>query len=110
VHKTALVVQCDHIFFFLTDREELLERFDYVQNKMKISHDKILQSPEILTSRKFRLRQRYEFLKFLGKAQFDETKPGYISFKSFVEGNDTEFILNVCKTSMETYDNFLKTL
>lgn len=77
---------------------------------MKIPHDKILQSPEILTSRKHRLRQRYKFLQLLGRAQFDETKPGYISFKSLVEGTEKEFVLNVCKSSLETYDNFLKTL
>lgn len=77
---------------------------------MKLSHDKILESPEILTSRKYRLKQRYEFLKSIGKAQFDETKPGYISLKSLVEGTDPEFVQNVCKSTLETYDNFLKTL
>lgn len=77
---------------------------------MKIPHDKILKSPEILTSRLHRLKERHEFLKFIGKVQFDETKPGYISFKSFVEGTDKDFVLNVCKSSVATYDNFLKTL
>lgn len=92
------------------DHEELIERFDYVHNKMKIPQDRILQSPEILTARRHRLRQRHEFLKFLGKDQFDETKPGFISFKSFVGGNDKDFVLDVCKSSVETYDDFLKTL
>lgn len=95
---------------FYLDHEELIERFDYIHNKMKISHDRILQSPEILTSRRHRLRQRHEFLKFLGRDQFDETKPGFISFKSFVEGNDKDFVLNVCKSSLGIYDDFLKTL
>lgn len=77
---------------------------------MKIPHEKILKFPEILTSRRHRLKQRYEFLKHLGKAQFDETKPNYVSFKSFVGGTDKDFILDVCKSTPETYDNFLKTL
>lgn len=77
---------------------------------MKISHEKILKSPEILTSRRHRLEQRFRFLKFLGKVQFDETKPVYISFKALVEGTEQEFVLHVCKSSLETYDNFLKTL
>lgn len=77
---------------------------------MKFSHDKILQSPEILTSRRYRLKQRHQFLKSLGKAQFDETKPGYISMRSLVEGTDQEFVQNVCKSSLETFDNFVKTL
>jgi len=95
---------------WLQNHEELRERFDYVNNKMKISHDKILQSPEILTSRVHRMRQRHEFLKFLGKAQFDHTKPGYISLRSFIEGTDKDFILGICKSSLRVYDDFLKTL
>lgn len=77
---------------------------------MKIPHDQILQSPEILSSRRYRLQQRHGFLKFLGKDQYDATKPGYIPLKSLVEGTDTEFVLNICKSSPQTYDNFLKTL
>lgn len=100
-----------HLFIFHSiDHEELIERFDYVHNVMKISHDEILRSPEILTSRRHRLKQRYEFLKFLGKVEFSERKAGYISLKSLVEGTDKDFVLNVCKSSLETYDNFLKTL
>jgi len=95
---------------WMASQADLLERFDYIHNVMKIPHDKILQSPEILTSRRHRLKQRHDFLRLIGKLQFDETKPGYISLKSFVEGNDKDFVLNVCKSSLETYDNFLKTL
>ena len=93
-----------------SDPQELVERFDFIHNVMKLSHDQILKAPYILSSRQFRLKQRFGFLKFIGKAQLDETKPGYISLKSFVEGTDKEFVLNVCNSSIETYDNFLKTL
>lgn len=93
-----------------TDRHGLLERFDYVHNVMKIPHDQILQSPEVLSSRRYRLKQRHSFLKFLGKDQYDASKPGFVSLKSLVEGTDTEFVVNVCKASPQTYDNFLKTL
>lgn len=95
---------------WMASQADLLERFDYIHNVMKIPHEKIVQSPEILTSRRHRLKQRHDFLRLIGKLQFDETKPGYISLKSFVEGNDKDFVLNVCKSSLETYDNFLKTL
>lgn len=77
---------------------------------MKIPHELILQSPEILTSRRFRLQQRHGFLKFLGKDQYDATKPGYVSLRSLVEGTDNEFVINVCKSLPQTYDNYLKTL
>lgn len=93
-----------------TDHEELISRFDYVHRKMNISHDKILKAPEILATRKHRLRQRHEFLKFLGKAQYDETQPGFVSFIALIGSTDKDFVLNVCKSSLETFDNFLKTL
>jgi len=95
---------------WMNSQTDLLERFDFIHNVMKIPHDKILQTPEILLSRRHRLKQRHDFLRLIGKLQFDETKPGYISLKKFVEGNDKDFVLNVCKSSLETYDNFLKTL
>lgn len=77
---------------------------------MKLNHDKILQTPEVLFSRTQRLKERHEFLKLLGKDQYDETKPLYISPKAIVEGTDADFVLKVCDSSPETYDNFLKTL
>lgn len=77
---------------------------------MKISHDKILQAPEILSTRKHRLRERHEFLKFLGKDQYDETQPGYVSFIALIGSSDKDFVLDVAKSTFETYDNFLKTL
>jgi hypothetical protein len=76
---------------------------------MKIPHEKILKFPEILSSRRHRLKQRVEFLKHLRKAQFDETKPNFIPFKALVSGDEKEFVINVCKSSLDSYDNFLKT-
>jgi mTERF domain-containing protein, mitochondrial len=93
-----------------TDTEEIAERFDFVHNRMNVSHDKIIQSPELLTTRRQRLRERHGFLKSLGKAQYDETKPGFVPFMDLVAGTDQAFVLNVCKSSLESYDNFLKTL
>ncbi|CRL01140.1 CLUMA_CG014487, isoform A [Clunio marinus] len=103
-----LLLSCPRLW--MNNRETIFDRFDYIHNWMDISHDRILQSPEILTNRLSRLKQRFQFLKLLGKAQFDETKPGYISFKMFLEGSDEDFVLKVCKSSLERYDNFLKTL
>lgn len=76
---------------------------------MQLSHQMILEFPEVLTSREFRLRERHEFLQMLGRAQYDPVKDMYISPKSLVEGNNYYFVRNVAKSDMETFELFLKT-
>uniref|UniRef100_T1PHB0 Transcription termination factor 3, mitochondrial n=1 Tax=Musca domestica TaxID=7370 RepID=T1PHB0_MUSDO len=88
--------------------DDLIERFAYAHNEMKLSHQMLLQQPEILTSREFRLRERHEFLKMLGRAQYDPEKDLYISPKALVEGNNHHFVRKVAKSDMETFELFLK--
>lgn len=75
---------------------------------MKISHDLIASQPDILLHRKRRVEGRHLFLVELNKAQYDPNKPNYISLKTLVEGNDVDFCTNVAKTSIDTYNLFLK--
>ncbi|XP_075153010.1 mitochondrial transcription termination factor 3 [Haematobia irritans] len=89
--------------------DDLIERFSYAHQEMKLSHQMLLQQPEILTSREFRLRERHEFLKMLGRAQYEPEKDMYISPKALVEGNNYHFVRNVAKSDMETFNLFLKT-
>lgn len=93
-----------------TGKDSLHERFNYVHNVMKISHEKILQEPQILNTRIGRLENRFKFLKMLKRDQFDEKLPRYVSLKDIYSASDDEFVTNVCESTIETYDNFLKTL
>lgn len=77
---------------------------------MNFSHDKIIQSPQLFSTRLSRMKNRHQYLKLLGRDQFDEKKPNYVSPQNFYGGTDEEFVINVCESTMETYDNFLKTL
>lgn len=98
------------IFDDLPDHDSLMERFEYVHRNMEISHEHLRQDPHILLTRAYRIRQRHEFLKFLGKAQYDPKKDLYVSLKNLVVGTDEEFVLNVARSSIPTYHAFLKTL
>ncbi|XP_055380774.1 transcription termination factor 3, mitochondrial [Condylostylus longicornis] len=95
---------------WMMNREEIVERFDYAHNNMKLSHELILLYPHILTSRLFRIKERHKFLKYLGKAQYDMNEGQFISPKQLVEGTDEYFVKNICNSSMEEYENFLRTL
>eukprot|EP00099_Drosophila_melanogaster_P021911 NP_649240.1 mitochondrial transcription termination factor 3 [Drosophila melanogaster] len=89
--------------------DDLVERFSYIHQDMGLPHAQIVQCPELLASREFRLRERHEFLKLLGRAQYDPQKDLYISPKTIVEGNNFYFVRNVAKSDLETFDLFLKT-
>lgn len=95
---------------FHPGKDSLIERFNYVHNVMKFPHEKILESPQILNTRLSKLETRFKFLKLLKRDQFDEKQPRYVSAKDIYSGTDDEFVTRVCESTIETYDNFLKTL
>lgn len=90
------------------DRDNLIARLDYIHNTMKISHDQIVKSSAILQHREHRIKERHEFLQLIGKAQYDPTKDLYISLTQLVEGNDSEFAMNVANTSYSQFEKFLR--
>ncbi|KAG5675415.1 hypothetical protein PVAND_005323 [Polypedilum vanderplanki] len=95
---------------FMMNRDHVIERFSYMFNVMNFSKEKILQYPQIFATRLSRMKNRHQFLKLLGRDQFNEKLPKYVSPEAFYSGTDEEFVTNVCDSTMETYDNFLKTL
>ncbi|XP_049545303.1 transcription termination factor 3, mitochondrial [Anopheles darlingi] len=90
--------------------EALQYRFDYIHRRMKLTHDQILKTPDLLLTRDFRIKQRHEFLKFLGKTQYDPKQELYIPLKSLAAGTDEQFVTEIAKSNMECYNRFLKTL
>lgn len=84
--------------------------FDYVHNVMKLSHEQIVDFPEILRSREFRVKQRHLFLELLGRAQYNPNLEGYVSPKAVVSGTDSEFCQIVAKSSVEAFNIFLKSI
>lgn len=95
---------------WIIGRKSLRERFDYVHNKMGISHEQILHFPGGLLRRLFALKQRHLFLIALGRSQYDPKRENYVSLKSIVSGSDAEFCTEVAKSSVEKFNEFLKTL
>ncbi|XP_060657413.1 transcription termination factor 3, mitochondrial [Drosophila nasuta] len=100
VHKPRLM---------MISPDDIIERFSYIHNEMGLSHKQIVQCPELLASREFRLRERHEFLKLLGRAQYDPQKDLYVSPSDMVLGNNFYFVRNVARSDLQTFDLFLKT-
>jgi mTERF domain-containing protein len=95
---------------YIMSKHHLFERFNYIHNIMGINHDRIVLEPQVLTSRLFRIKQRHEYLKYLNRAQYDPTKPNYVSLFNLVKGTDLDFCLNIAKTNTEKFNNYLKTV
>ncbi|XP_043501940.1 transcription termination factor 3, mitochondrial [Polistes fuscatus] len=91
-------------------KKNIISTFDYAHNEMKLSHEFISSQPHVLLCRKHRLEQRHKFLVKLGRAQYDPTKPMYVSLIALISGTNDQFCQNVAKTSTETYDSFLKSI
>ncbi|XP_063702824.1 transcription termination factor 3, mitochondrial [Culicoides brevitarsis] len=94
----------------MMNHDELLNRFEYIQKKMKLSHERILQTPELLETRQFILKQRHEFLKSLKRDQYDPKLPLYVPLEALVKSSNEEFVTVIAKSCMEEYEKFLKTL
>ncbi|XP_011684926.1 PREDICTED: transcription termination factor 3, mitochondrial [Wasmannia auropunctata] len=91
------------------NRDRLLGTFDYAHNEMQLQRDFIARMPHVLLCRKTRLEQRHLFLTKIKKAQYDPSKPMYVSPRALVSGTDAEFCRDIAKTSTDIYNAFLKT-
>lgn len=94
----------------ISDQRALLERFNYVHNTMKISHEVILKHPVLLLSRVFRIKQRHLFLEKIGRAQYDPKKENYVPVTALIENTDVEFCNKYTKCHIDDFNTFLKTL
>lgn len=97
-------------YFRLSDQDILIARLHYIHNVMEIPQEEILKWSGILQLREHRLKQRHEFLKLIGRAQYDPTKDLYVSLKALCVGTDEEFAMNVAKTAYKKFENFLRQL
>lgn len=95
---------------YTMSKNHVLQRFNYIHNIMDINHDRIILEPHIMSCRLFRIKQRHEYLKYLNRAQYDPTKPNYVSLSKLVSGSDSEFCMNIAKTSIELFNTYLKTV
>lgn len=77
---------------------------------MKLSNEDILRTPQVLDTRLFRLQERHGFLKSLKRAQYNPKIDLYISPGELAVGTDAEFAVNVAKSTLETFDAYLRTL
>lgn len=87
-----------------------MERYDFISRQMNISNELILRSPDILLTKTFKIKERHGYLKSIGRAQYDPNLDLYISLDAIATTNNEDFATNVVKTSLQDFENYLRTL
>ncbi|KAM3959066.1 mitochondrial transcription termination factor 3 [Aphomia sociella] len=95
---------------WMMNQRALLQRFNYIHNVMKIPHSTIVECPDIILCRNFKLKQRHLFLEKLGRAQYNPKKENYVPIIALAEGSDLEFCNKYAKCNIKDFNIFLKTL
>lgn len=87
----------------------LVDRFDYIHNTMGMDHSVMVTFPAVLTCRQFRLKQRHEFLRSLGRHQYDPKQENYVSPLDVIRGSDSHFASCVARSTIDQFNDFCKT-
>lgn len=103
-----LIMVCPKLL--ISSRDNIVKAFTYLHKEAGLSHAQLMQFPAILRTRECIYKPRHQFLVKLGRAQYDPKEPNYVSPKALVTGVDAVFCENVAKTSVDKYNEFLRTL
>ncbi|CAG9864465.1 unnamed protein product [Phyllotreta striolata] len=95
---------------FKNSQVRLLKTFEYLHNTMKIPLETIVREPEVLSCREKRLKERHSFLAKLGRDQYDPKQPNYVALTTLIKEDDVVFSTEVAKSSVQTFNNFLKSI
>ncbi|XP_056378410.1 transcription termination factor 3, mitochondrial [Hyla sarda] len=92
------------------NKKKLTDTFDYVHNTMGIPHHIITHFPQVFNTGLLKLKERHEFLTFLGRAVYDPTQPNYVSLEKLVSMSDQIFCEEIAKTSIQDFEQFQKNM
>uniref|UniRef100_A0A0B6ZN96 Transcription termination factor 3, mitochondrial n=1 Tax=Arion vulgaris TaxID=1028688 RepID=A0A0B6ZN96_9EUPU len=95
---------------FASEKEDLVNNFDYLHNYMQLSHQQILVCPKIMRTRLHVFKNRHLFLMSLDRAQYDPCKENFVSLQALAYCMDDEFCQNVAKCNVNDFYDFCKTL
>ncbi|KAK1880579.1 Transcription termination factor 3 mitochondrial [Dissostichus eleginoides] len=94
----------------IANKRKLTQIFDFVHNTMKVPHDLIAKFPQVLNCRFMRIRERHQFLEYLGKAQYNPDLPNYISLERLVIMPNDIFCTELALAKSADFSLFQKTL
>jgi mTERF domain-containing protein len=92
------------------DRVMLHKNYDYLRREAGLTNQDMVRFPQILKMRHHLMRERHEYLRILGRDQFDPSKALYVPPSALEDSTDLEFCTKYAKTCLDDYHCYLKTL
>jgi len=103
-----LLLDCPDIYM-QRDEERILEQFNLLHNEIGVPHEILTRFGGSLLVRPMYTKPRHEFLKTLGRAQYDPKLPLYVTPLALTDGSDLEFCQQVAKCPVDLFNQFVKT-
>lgn len=97
-------------FIFFSDPAIVRDNYFYLTEKMNLDQELIEKTLELLLMSPESLVERYLFLKFLDRAQFDPNLSGFIPPLKFAKFDDEDFATKLAKSNLKIFYLFVKTL
>jgi len=98
------------LLLYFSDNDVISDRFDFLHNVLGFEHEKLATFPQLFTVTSTSIKIRHQFLRSLGRDQYDPKKPNYVPGQALCTMEEEEFLEQFAKSSRDTYIDFLKTL
>ncbi|MFH4980700.1 hypothetical protein AB6A40_007409 [Gnathostoma spinigerum] len=93
---------------FMIDVRHLTSSYDYLHFTMGLSNSTIAKFPLAMRCSVSAIRRRHEFLKKLGRAQYDSSSPDCVSLPSLLHPSDKFFVTSIAKSYVVVYNEYLR--
>ncbi|XP_053389563.1 transcription termination factor 3, mitochondrial-like [Mercenaria mercenaria] len=95
---------------FLKNVDHTSNAFNYLHNVMELPHELIAKTPIAMDTTRYFLENRHRFLVKCGRAQYDPTKPNYVSLHALLTAKEDIWCVEIAKASVAEYNQFLRTI
>lgn len=89
------------------DNRRITGSFEYIWNNITQDRELICKFADVLNVPVRILHERDQYLKKLGRAKYDPSKPLYVPLSAF-SIDDKEFLESYCKTNENDFYKFIK--
>jgi mTERF domain-containing protein len=108
--ETQNILQLAPELFMEQDTQTIQDRFDIFHNDIGFSHKILVKFAPCLKSDLILVKTRLEFLKKLGRAQFEPNLPNFVSPNSLALIDDIDFSIQVANVPVSLYNQFQQTI
>lgn len=108
LESKQLLLNCPSIYMSKFEAD-LEKSFNVMHNDAGFPHELLVHFPQSLLVHHVELKSRLEFLRKIGRNQFDPHQPNYVSPEALALRDDEDFCISVAKVPVKLFNQFLQT-